>query len=380
MKILYVTTISNTVNLFLIPHIKFLIEEGHKVDVAFDVDKIHPELLNLGCEIYQVNFHRNPISKGNIAAINRIRDIISSGGYEIVHVHTPIASFLTRFACKKMKDIKVIYTAHGFHFFKGAPRKNWLIYYLLERIAAIWTDALITINEEDFHNAQKLKVRIHDSIYKIHGIGLNLNKFLPQEEETKISKRKEYGFLPEDFILINVGELCIGKQQNVLIEAVSILVDDIPNIKLLIVGDGRLRNTYMKLVQRLGLVRNVEFLGYREDVNHLMTLSDVAVSVSKREGLPVNVMEAMATGLPLVVTDCRGNRDLIKDRVNGLVIDVEDSIGCAKAIKELYESKELRLMLASKNLEMIKPYSQENVIKELNHIYSRIFKNCKVNA
>ncbi|WP_102273046.1 glycosyltransferase family 4 protein [Cytobacillus massiliigabonensis] len=373
MKILFVTTIANTVNLFLIPHLKFLIEQGNEVGVAFNSDDISPELMNLTCKIHPIEFNRNPLKKENLSAYKKIKQIVTKEGYELIHVHTPVASFITRLACRKLKNIRIFYTVHGFHFFKGAPIKNWAIYYTLERLSAKWTDGLITMNQEDFRIAKGLKFRKPDCIFQVHGVGLDLTKFTSPTIEEKYILRNEYNYRLEDFILIYVGELSFRKHQDLLIKAVSILKDKIPNLKLLLIGSGPLENSYKEMVNRLGIKANIEFLGYREDISELMKIADAAVSTSRQEGLPVNVMEAMATGLPLVATNVRGNRDLVVNEVNGLLCSVEDAEGCAGAIERLYKSEQLRREFSLRNKEMIQSYSIHHVLKEMKEIYEKQF-------
>jgi len=181
--------------------------------------------------------------------------------------------------------------------------------------------------------------------------------------------RKQYGYSDDDFILIYVAELNHNKHQDLLIKVVDVLKNKIPNIKLLLVGAGKLIEDYKQQVRDLKLEDHIHFLGYRKDVPNLMAIADVAVSASRREGLPVNVMEAMATGLPLVVTDCRGNRDLVVNGKNGFVIALDDVDAFADAIERLYNSQELRTKFGRANLEMIKEYSLENVIKYMEEIY-----------
>ena len=217
-------------------------------------------------------------------AYQKIKRIVSEEGYKLIHVHTPVASFITRLACRRISDVKVLYTAHGFHFFKGAPKKNWIIYHTLEKIAARWTDGLITMNDEDYRSSQKLKLRNRESIYKVHGIGLNLTKFSPQTPEMKQKLRTDYQYSEKDFILIYVGELSYRKHQDLLIKAIGLLKEKIPNIKFLLVGSGTQLNTYKKLVNELDVQNHVEFLGYREDIPQLMTISDIAVSHIKARG------------------------------------------------------------------------------------------------
>lgn len=371
MKILYVSTISNTVNAFLIPHIRMLVNQGHQVDIAFNiVQEVIPELEQLGCKIHNIEFQRSPLKKENISAFRKIKKLIVNEGYNLVHTHTPIASFLTRLACSKIPNLKILYTAHGFHFFKGASLKNWLIYYMAEKISSRWTDGILTMNEEDFQSAIKIQSKSKRcSAFRIHGVGIDLKKFQPQTEDLKARLRQEYGYKSEQFILMYAGELSFRKHQDLLIDTVKLLKYRVPKLKLLLAGNGDLLGQYEKQVNELGLEGVVEFLGYRKDINKLMMISDIAVSSSRQEGLPVNVMEAMATSLPLVVTDCRGNRDLVDDGANGYVVGVNDPEGFAYAVEKLYISRDKRQRFGRMSNELIKNYSIENVLIEINKIY-----------
>ncbi|WP_449536934.1 glycosyltransferase family 4 protein [Ferdinandcohnia sp. Marseille-Q9671] len=378
MKILYVATIASTINDFFIPHIKFLLDKGNVVGIACNkVHDISPKLLELGCEIHPITFQRNPLDLENVSAYKQIHRVVAEEGYELLHVHTPVASFITRMACRNIQNVKILYTAHGFHFFKGAPMKNWALYYTLEKMAARWTDGLITMNDEDYLSAKKLKLRKEHSIFKVNGIGLDLQKFVPQTFEKKNKLRYQYGFSDEDFILIYVGELSYRKHQDLIIKAVGRLKGSIPNLKLLVVGSGSKSIEYKELTKSLDIERNVAFLGYREDIPQLMALSDIAVSTSRQEGLPVNVMEAMATGLPLVVTNCRGNRDLVIHDLNGYVVDTDDVHGCASSIERLYKSAEIQQRFSTKNKDLIHLYSIEVVINDMNKIYEKQGLQCE---
>lgn len=367
MKILYVTTISNTVNAFLIPHIKMLIEEGHEVHCAFNiVQEVNEELNNLGCKIHNIEFQRSPLRKENINAYKKLKKLIQQEKYDLVHTHTPVASACVRLACKNFNNIKVIYTAHGFHFYKGAPIQNWLIYYPIEKWLSKYTDCLITINNEDYKIAkEKFKAK---HVKMLEGVGIDTTKFTPQTLDKKIKLRKEYGYSEKDFILIFVGELNHNKHQDLLIKVISKLKSKITNLKLLLIGIGDMFEQYKQLVNDLGLEKNVEFLGYRNDVPNLMLISDISVSSSRREGLPVNVMEAMATGLPLIVTNCRGNRDLVKDNKNGYVVN-DDVESFANKVELLYLSEEKRVQFAQASLSLIEKYSLDNILEDLKNIY-----------
>ena len=376
MKILYVSTISNTINAFMIPHIELLLDKGNHVDVACNIQReINPRLLERNCKVYNIEFQRSPLNKHNYNAYKKVKRLIQDEKYDLVHVHTPVASFLTRMACRKIPNLKILYTANGFHFFKGSPLKNWLMYYPIERLAARWTDVLITMNEEDYSIARKFKIRDGGSVYKVHGVGIDLNKFQPQTKEKKRIMRKEYGFKEEDFILFYAAELNHNKHQDLLINVVNILKDRIPNIKLLLAGNGPLEGQYKRQVEQLNLGRYVDFLGYRDDIPSLLAMSDVVVASSRREGLPVNIMEAMATGLPIVATDVRGHRDLIINGENGYIVGLDDIEGFAKSIEYLYKYKELRNKFGKKGIEIVQKYSLVNVLREMESLYKKLLKN-----
>lgn len=372
MKILYLSTISNTINAFLIPHIKMLINEGHKVDVAFNVEQeVNREIINMGCKIHKIQFQRTPFNIENIKAYKQLKKIIVDEKYDVIHTHTPVASTISRLVCRDLKSVKVFYTAHGFHFFEGAPIKNWLLFYPIEKILAKYTDVLITMNEEDYKAVTTRKFKAK-KIVKVNGVGIDLEKFTPQTEEIKYSMRKEYGYSDKDFILIYVAELSHRKNQDLLINAVAKTINRVPNIKLLLVGDGSLRTQYSNLIKSLGIENNVELLGYRKDVPNLMLLSDVLVSSSRQEGLPVNVMEGMATGLPLIVTNCRGNCDLVIDDLNGYIVEMDNVNMMSKRIEDIYKDERKRDMFSKNSLKLIKQYSLDSVLDNMRKVYKEL--------
>jgi glycosyltransferase EpsD len=372
MKILFVSTTSATINSFLVPHIEMLLDSGHQVDMACNISKpISPILLERGCRVFPMSFQRSPLKKNNFVAYRNLKKLIEGGEYDLVHTHTPIASTLARLACSRgRKGVKVIYTAHGFHFFEGAPLKNWLTYYPIENWLGRYTDVLVTMNKEDYERAKKKfkskKIRL------VNGVGVNLNKFAVQTEVEKNRVRQEYGIDPETFILVYAAELTNRKHQDLLISVMDKLVRDIPNSKLLLIGKGPNQEQYQSLINKLQLNDHIELMGFRGDVDKLMMIADVAVSSSRQEGLPVNVMEAMATGLPLVVSGCRGNSDLVKDGKNGFVIYDGLPEHYAEKILRIYSDRELRSEMKNANLADIQKYSTENVLKEMDEIYKEL--------
>ncbi|MBO8159710.1 glycosyltransferase family 4 protein [Thermosyntropha sp.] len=365
-RVLFTATVDSHILHFHLPYIKWFKEQGFEVHVAS----------RGGGEIpfadvkHEILFERSPFKLPNIKAYRQLKKIIEENDYTLIHCHTPVGGVLTRLAARnaRKKGTKVLYTAHGFHFFKGAPLRNWLLYYPLEKWLARYTECLITINEEDYQRAIKGNFKA-GTIKKVDGVGIDLTRFKPVEEGEKNNLRQKYGYKENDFILICVGELNANKHQDLLIKAVKVLKYRIPEVKLLLVGTGKLENKYKRMAKKLGVEEHVHFLGYRNDVPDLMAIADAALSASKREGLPVNIMEAMATGLPLVVTDCRGSRDLVEDGENGFVVGVDDVRGIAEAVEKIYWSEEIKEKFRANNLEKIKSYSLNIIKKEMVGVY-----------
>lgn len=371
-KVLFVATVvKKHINVFHIPYLQWFKENGYETHVCARNDFDNPNDLFIPfCDkYYDIPFERSPFKIENLNIYKKLKKIIENNKYDIIHCHTPMGGVLTRLAAKSSRKngTEVLYTAHGFHFFKGAPLKNWFIYYPIEKWLSKYTDCLITINTEDYQIAKsKFKT---ENINIVNGVGIDFNKFIPQTIENKMRIRREYGYSEQDFILIYAGELSHRKHQDLLINAVFHLTDKIPNIKLLLVGEGDLLEQYKQQVSHLGLKEKVEFLGFRKDVSNFMLISDVAVSSSRQEGLPVNVMEAMATGLPLVVTDCRGNRDLVVNGENGYVVGIDDTEGFANAVERLFRSRNSRDTFGQASFNKAQSYSLSKVIDEMKRVY-----------
>ncbi len=365
MKILYVTTISNTVNAFLIPHIKMLIDEGHQVDVAFNIEQeIKPEIYEMGCKIHQLPLQRSPLKKDNFRAYKILKKIIISEGYDLVHTHTPIASAIVRLVCRSLNNVRVFYTAHGFHFFKGAPIVNWFIYYPVEKWLAKYTDTLITINKEDYSRAKrKFKAK---RVEYVPGVGIDLKKFNTVKVDRDL-KRSQLGLPKEAFVVLSVGELNKNKNHEVIIRAIAKI--DNPDIHYIVCGEGQLKGYLRDLSEDLGIKNRVHLLGFRKDIAEICKVSDLFTFPSYREGLSVALMEAMANGLPVVCSNIRGDSDLIEDGKGGYLVEPGDVEGFAKYIKELIEDSEIRIELGGFNHKKIENYSIENVLKEMEEIY-----------
>ena len=366
-KVLYVTTVSRTINAFLIPHINMLLDNGYEVHCACSIDKpVDKELQRRGVKIFEVPFSRNPLGIGNIKAFIKLEELQRINDYDIVHVHTPIAAIYGRLLKLNFPSLRVIYTEHGYHFLKGGSKLGWILYYPIEKIMAKFTDVTININKEDYEiTKEKLKPK---KCYLLNGVGLDLDKYKKLSSKEIQEKRKEFGLKDKDFVVLMVAEINKNKNHIQLINAMDILKDKYPNIKVLCIGDGILKESLEKQIILRNLQNNIFMLGYRLDVNKLINISDIGILLSRREGLPRNIMEFMACGRKVIATDIRGCRDLICDETIGTLVNVDDYESTAKAIEKYY-------ILNDKSFEVseeIRKYDIESINSELLKIYEDV--------
>lgn len=365
-KILFVATVAEHFYYFHLPCFKFFKENDWQVDVACHGERELPFCDNK----YEIPIKRSPADLENFSAYRRLKKIIKSEHYDIIHCHTPMGGVLARLAAagERKKGTSVLYTAHGFHFYKGAPFLNWAVYYPIELLMSRFTDCVLTINEEDFAFAQKhLKAR---QTIRINGVGYNNDLFYKISENEKKELRLKKGYNLDEKLFIYVAELNSNKNQGMLLRSLKLVLQSEKNVRLLLVGADNCNGRYQKLAEELGITDNVDFLGHREDVCDLVHISDIIVGSSIREGLPVNVMEAMACALPCVLADNRGHRELCKDSANGFVVAPDDNVLMAKRICQLITDRELYLKMSDNAAKATEKYSKENVVSELKNIYS----------
>lgn len=363
-KILFVATITRHITGFHLSYLKWFKDKGYEVHVASNGEE-HIEYCD---HHYNLQFERFPFKFNNFKTYKELKKIIFNNNYDIIHCHTPVGGVLTRLAARKYrkKGTKVIYTAHGFHFYKGAPLLNWLIYYPTEKLCSKWTDCLITINEEDYELARK-KFKIK-KIELVDGVGVDEEKFskkISTEEKKKL--KTEIGLKDNDFVIIQVGELNTNKNQIMTIKALKDIAKENKNVKLLLVGKGNLEEFYKKRVEDYNLQKQVKFLGYRNDIVQLLNISDCLVSTSKREGLPVNVIEAMIFGIYIIGTKCRGNTDLLPDTQ---LVEIDDVENLNKKIIGLMSIRKNEIKT---NYE-IKKYTKSQILKKMEKIYNFFIK------
>lgn len=354
-------TVAGHFKAFHLPYMRWFQENGWEVHIASGNDRELPF-----CDKkYLIPIKRSPYHLSNFAALKQLKKIIEEEKYDIIHCHTPMGGVVGRLAARKArkKGTKVIYTAHGFHFFKGAPLFNWIFYYPIERICARLTDVLITINKEDYGLAQRFKVK---SVKYIPGVGVDTQKL--KNASVNINQKRKELEIPEDAVLIlSVGELNKNKNHKVVIKALSKINN--PNICYCICGHGNLKTELISLAEILGIKNTVKFLGYRNDMDEIYKAADIFIIPSKREGLPRSLMEAMAAGLPVICSDIRGNTELIIGGKGGYLCSPNDINGFSNAIEKLVNDKELRINMGNFNKAAVEKYHLENVEKMMVEIY-----------
>ena len=376
-KVLFTATVDSHILQFHLPFLKLFKENGYEVHVATNGNEEIPY-----CDVkHVVSFERSPIKINNLKAIRQLRKIINEEKFDIIHTHTPMGSVVTRLAAKKARKkyhTRVIYTAHGLHFFKGASAKNWLIFYPVEKYLSKYTDTLILINQEDYDLCKRKFKKCKDIQY-VPGVGIDEAKFdFEMSEKEKHDLRKSVGVKDDDFVIIYPAEISKRKRQIWLIETINDLLNKNSNIHLLLPGKDSLDGKCQELVKELGLEKQVHFLGYRKDIPKLLKISNLAISSANQEGLPVNIMEAMYVGLPIVASDCRGNRDLIQDNVNGYLVSLKDNERFSNSIENIYNDNSKSEEFGHKSKEIIKDYLLDKIMIDMKNIYFQQIKTLAI--
>ena len=369
-KILFISNISDRVSSFVTASIS----AAHSLNIDFyqaanwqsaPKTQIADDEQEYDIKIKSVPIARNPFAITNLTAYKELVEFINQEKIDYIHCNTPVGGLLGRLAGRKCKVKKVIYQAHGFHFYKGAPLQNWLLYYPVEKWLARYTDALITINQEDYALAQrKMKLRNGGKVYYVPGVGIDNHKF-SEATIDKAAKRRELG-IPEDAVLLlSVGELNRNKNHETVIRAIADM-----NVYYIIAGTGDLQQYLKNLIDAQNLHNRVKLLGFRSDVKELYGAADIFVFPSFREGLSVSVMEAMASGLPCVASKIRGNTDLLENAEGGFLCDPHNASEFAEKIKLLAANTALREKMGSSNRIAIQKFSTENVVQAMQNIYA----------
>lgn len=362
MKLLLITNKVKTYALGFQNVLNPLKELGHDVVWAADFSNFIGDKALIPCKTEQIDINTNPLNPSNRKALKQLCGIIEKYKIQAIQCSTPIGGLLGRLAGKKMRVNPIIYAAHGFLFFKGAPLINRTVYKWEEDILAHYTDVLITITEEDYQAAQKLKLRSGRKPYLVHGAGVKVGVTVDID---RAEKRRSIG-VPEDaFVIVSAGELNKNKNTEVIVRALK----DVEDAHYVACGVGPEKENLEKLAQELGVSDRFHLMGYRTDMPEIMACADVFTMMSFREGMPRAILEAMDLGLPCVGSDTRGIRDLI-DVDGGFICKPNDARGFSEAFIQLKCNPELGVKMGIHNKDKAKGYSAEIVRQELYDIYA----------
>ncbi len=328
-KALMTASVASMLDNFNRSNINLLLEMGYKVTLAANFDAsedssplsrltaFKAEMEALGCRVVQIDFSRKIANlPKQLRSYRQLRQLAAEQDFALVHCNSPICAAMTRLAFRKKRKTngtRVIYTAHGFHFFRGAPVKNWLLYFPVEWVCAHWTDILNTVNREDYRFAKRwLRA---GRVVHLPGVGIDLEKFnsdCADREKIRESVRRSLGIGKDEKMLLSVGELNRNKNHENVIRALNELHN--PVYRYYICGQGILEQELKGLTQKMNLEDQVIFLGYREDIADIYQAADLFIFPSLREGMPMALMEAMAVKTPVICSDIRGNRELVREK------------------------------------------------------------------
>ena len=362
-RVLILASVASMIGQFNRDNISLLQKMGYKVDVACNfkngstfseesAKKLKKELIDQGC--FHIDFSRSPVQIGkHIQCYRSVKRLMLENEYLFCHCHSPIGGAIARIAGHTTKT-KIIYTAHGFHFYKGSSFLSWATFYPIEKWLSNYTDLLITINNEDYSLAKR-KFKSKKTVY-IPGVGID-TKLFREITTDRNEKRLEIGVKAEEILILSVGELSVRKNHMVILDAIIHLED---NVKYYIVGQGQLKEKIERRAKELGISNRVKLLGYRNDIKELLWAADIFAFPSLQEGLPVALMEAEAARIPLVASDIRGNNDIVRNGENGYLVKVNNSKEYECAFKNIINGE-------LKNLAKVK-IKEEYDIKNINKI------------
>lgn len=369
-RILYIATSDIHLKTFHLPYLKWLHDAGHEIDIVAEQRSLYS--FEHVQTYYRVDFPRKITVLRLWHTFKKLKQIISARRYDLIHCHTPIPSALIRLAAmSQRKDgLKVLYTAHGFHFYRGAPWSYWLTYFPVEYWLSKQTDGIVTINQEDFAFASSW-LRSGKN-YLIPGIGVDTKRFRPVPSERRREIRARKGFLEEDFLILYTAEFIVRKDHAFVLDAAEQLLTEIPNAKILFLGTGVLIYKIQSEIQHRGLNEQVLCLGFREDVENYAAIADIGISSSRHEGLGLGLLEQMACGVPVVASMTSGHRELIDDGINGLLYKQGDCEGFCQRVIELSGNMDLRKSLGRAALAKAEKFSVDQSLSAMKKIYNEL--------
>ena len=379
-RVLITASVVSFIEWFNKENVEFLRQElGCEVHIACNFDymrdtdedrtkKYLDKLRGEGVLLHNIPFDRSPLTASNFKAYRQLKKLIDEGGFDLIHCHTPAAAMITRLAARRARrhGSVVMYTCHGFHFHNASSKKNWIVYYPVERIMSRFCDYIVTINHEDFERAKTFHAK---NVRYIPGVGVDTERIA----RAKVDKRgyKRSIGVPEDCVmLLSVGELIERKNHRVIIEALSKLKRS--DIYYVICGKGPLKEELAALAEKYGIAERVVFLGFRNDIPELNNTADISAFPSKIEGLGLAGIEAMAAGVPVVASNVHGILDYVRDGETGFAVPPDDAEGFARAIEKLADDPELREKMGKRCTEAVKPFELSRALETMWAIYREI--------
>ena len=371
MKVLLTATVQSHICQFHKPLVEVLHAHGCEVHVAARNNLAEKNGLKLDFveKVFDLPFNRSPKSPDNVKVKKMLQQIIDEEHYDIIHCNTPVGGIVTRLAAKtaRKNGTKVFYTAHGFHFYEGASKKNWMVFYPIEKYFSRMCDKLICINQEDYETAKSH--HFHCPVYRIHGVGVDEKRYFPVDDAEKRRLRKEMGYGEDQKLILCVGELLPNKNQKMGIHAMQKIVKDYPDALLLIAGNGPEQQNLENEIKLCGLEDNVQMLGYCTHLQDYQHIVDILVSCSYREGLPLNIVETMLSANPVVATMNRGHRELICDGKTGFIVAPNDSETMADRVLTILSDHEKEIVFCKNAQVFAMDYCFTSVKKELEELY-----------
>ena len=367
-KVLFVASVAVHLHAFHRPYLKWFHDQGYEVHVACRGDFSDSNV----SKVWDIEFERSPLSLTHISSLFELREVINENNYSLITCHTPMASVLSRLASveSRKKGARLIYTAHGFHFFKGGSKWSWLTYYPVEVMMSYLTDAIVCINQEDLDIISK-KGSASTDYYLIPGIGVDASRFEPPSQKQKASLKESLDIDEDTFVMIYAAEFIERKNHRLLIDAIKLLSNKMDNFILLLAGRGVLLDEIKQYVVDNDLDKQVRFLGFVTNVEKYYQVSDVAMSSSRQEGLGINLVEAMMCGVPVIATIDRGHRTVIDHEENGILVPQNDPIALSNAIYKMYEDQEFRRRMSVEAVKKAAKFEIKNSLKAMSKIYNK---------
>ena len=366
-KALYVASIEAHFTHFHVPFLHMLCSHGYEVHTAA---KGENAISFVQCH-FDIDFARSPYTWQNVRAYRRLKAIIEENDYDLIHCHTPMASVLTRLAARKARKrgTTVVYTAHGFHFYPGAPLVNRLVYQTVERLLAPNSDGLLLINQQDLQSAQRLHL-CKGLIRQTHGVGVDAARYTPASPQERQAARAALDIPPDAFVMVYPAEYNDNKNQLLLLQAI-VQLPELPLLALL-PGRGAEEEMLRDYIARHGLASRARIMGYRSDIPVLLHAADAGVSSSLREGLGMHLLESMCSGLPIIASDIRGHQDLVVSGENGLLFPTNNARALADAIDTLYQQPDLRVRMGAVSVQRTQAYHMVQTVAEMENIYHEL--------